>query len=182
MEVARHQTKYLQSCPPSSCMTSVTQLYLELWQLMFLPVPVNSICDHVGLHVHVHMQFSTHVNLWKRSGPPFDTEWLVATYPTDYNESMNLAGKSARRIPSPDGQPVPKIEMSAWTHSFTLVIFLVSLVPSALSPAYPPRNTVVNQEALRFNKLLIRVRATLVDIGKAVKGLVIMGPATWLST
>lgn len=56
---------------------------------------------------------------------PFDTEWLVATYPTDYNESMN---------------------------------------------------TVVNQEALRFNKLLIRVRASLVDIGKAVKGLVIMGP------
>jgi hypothetical protein len=37
---------------------------------------------------------------------------------------------------------------------------------------------VVNQEALRFNKLLIRVRASLVDIGKAVKGLVIMGPAT----
>eukprot|EP00434_Breviolum_minutum_P012043 symbB.v1.2.010619.t1/scaffold696.1/size260109/12 len=57
--------------------------------------------------------------------PPFDTEWLVAKYPTDYNESMN---------------------------------------------------TVVNQEALRFNKLLIRVRASLVDIGKAVKGLVIMGP------
>ncbi|CAE7939948.1 DNAH7, partial [Symbiodinium necroappetens] len=57
--------------------------------------------------------------------PPFDTEWLVAKYPTDYNESMN---------------------------------------------------TVVNQEALRFNKLLLRVRASLVDIGKAVKGLVIMGP------
>ncbi|CAJ1411101.1 unnamed protein product [Effrenium voratum] len=56
---------------------------------------------------------------------PFDVEWLSATYPTDYNESMN---------------------------------------------------TVVNQEALRFNKLLIRVRASLVDIGKAVKGLVIMGP------
>ena len=23
-------------------------------------------------------------------GPPFDTEWLVAKYPTDYNESMML--------------------------------------------------------------------------------------------
>jgi len=57
--------------------------------------------------------------------PPFDTEYLVAAYATDYNESMN---------------------------------------------------TVLNQEALRFNKLLVRVRASLVDIEKAVKGLVIMGP------
>ena len=39
---------------------------------------------------------------------------------------------------------------------------------------------MVNQESLRFNKLLIRVRASLVDIGKAVKGLVIMGPDLWM--
>eukprot|EP00438_Fugacium_kawagutii_P000696 Skav220037 [mRNA] locus=scaffold2981:211334:223377:+ [translate_table: standard] len=86
--------------------------------------------------------------------PPFDTEWLVATYPTDYNESMNLAGKVSQLSESLQmvSQKVQKIEM----------------------------NTVVNQEALRFNKLLIRVRATLVDIGKAVKGLVIMGPAARL--
>ena len=29
----------------------------------------------------------------KAWGVPFDTEWLVATYPTDYNESMKLACK-----------------------------------------------------------------------------------------
>ena len=46
---------------------------------------------------------------------------------------------------------------------------------SAVSGSSRSRNTVVNQEALRFNKLLVRVRASLVDIGKAVKGLVIMG-------
>eukprot|EP00930_Biecheleria_cincta_P074768 TRINITY_DN6197_c0_g1_i1.p1 TRINITY_DN6197_c0_g1~~TRINITY_DN6197_c0_g1_i1.p1 ORF type:complete len:4188 (+),score=808.10 TRINITY_DN6197_c0_g1_i1:1794-12566(+) len=33
--------------------------------------------------------------------------------------------------------------------------------------------TVLNQECLRFNKMLVRVRASLVDIGKMVKGLVV---------
>jgi len=35
-------------------------------------------------------------------------------------------------------------------------------------------NTVLTQELLRFNKLILKVRSTLADVGKAVKGLVVM--------
>eukprot|EP00913_Durusdinium_trenchii_P035956 g33641.t1 len=97
-------------------------------------LPINQMPEAFGLHANANLSaaikeglgvLSTANSMLPKGGAPFDTEWLVATYPTDYNESMN---------------------------------------------------TVVNQEALRFNKLLIRVRSSLVDIGKAVKGLVIMGP------
>jgi len=54
---------------------------------------------------------------------PYDTEYVEAKYPVDYNESMN---------------------------------------------------TVLNQELLRFNKLIVQVRSTLTDVGKAVQGLVVM--------
>ncbi|CAL1129194.1 unnamed protein product [Cladocopium goreaui] len=37
-------------------------------------------------------------------------------------------------------------------------------------------NTVLNQELLRFNKLIVKVRSTLTDVRKAVKGLVVMSP------
>eukprot|EP00929_Paragymnodinium_shiwhaense_P038462 TRINITY_DN20312_c0_g2_i4.p1 TRINITY_DN20312_c0_g2~~TRINITY_DN20312_c0_g2_i4.p1 ORF type:complete len:4213 (-),score=1296.02 TRINITY_DN20312_c0_g2_i4:279-12917(-) len=35
-------------------------------------------------------------------------------------------------------------------------------------------NTVLNQELLRFNRLLVKVRRMLADVGRAVKGLVVM--------
>jgi len=49
----------------------------------------------------------------------------------------------------------------------------------AIAAKYPVNynesmNTVLNQELLRFNKLVVKIRSTLVDIGKAVAGLVVM--------
>jgi dynein heavy chain len=61
--------------------------------------------------------------------------------------------------------------------------FLAELPPvfdtEAIDAKYPvdyneSMNTVLRQELLRFNKLLARVRSTLIDIHKAVEGLVAM--------
>ncbi|CAE8623420.1 unnamed protein product [Polarella glacialis] len=51
----------------------------------------------------------------------------------------------------------------------------------AVSAKYPvdyhqSMNTVLTQELLRFNRLILKVRSTLSDVAKATKGLVVMSP------
>jgi dynein heavy chain len=77
-----------------------------------------------------------------------------------------------------DGGKTPEqilAEMSAKFHSEVRPPFDMEQV-AAQYPVdrYESLNTVLAQEMLRFNKLIVRVRASLVDVGKAVKGLVVM--------
>ncbi|CAE8597824.1 unnamed protein product, partial [Polarella glacialis] len=99
-------------------------------------------------------------------------------------ETMNILDTSNSMMPKGggggEGLKTPDQIMDESSKKFLVDIrppFDIEYISAKYAVNYnESMNTVLNQEALRFNKLVQRVRDSLVDIGKAVKGLVIMGP------
>jgi len=119
-------------------------------------LPINQAPEAFGLHSNANL-----------SARITETMNLLAT-----SNSMQAQGAAG------EGGRTPDMILTEMTGKF-----LAEIRPpfdiTAVSAKYPvcyeeSMNTVLNQEMLRFNKLVSRVRSSLSDVGKAVKGLVVM--------
>ncbi|CAJ1418817.1 unnamed protein product [Effrenium voratum] len=121
-------------------------------------LPINQMPEAFGLHANAN---------------------LVAAI----SEAMRLLGTAASLQPKTGGGGAGVSQDDIITEAATT--YLQDVKPpfdtEASNVKYPvdyneSMNTVLNQELLRFNKLIVKVRSTLTDVGKAVKGLVVMSP------